>query len=227
MPPPGHARASRPLLSLAALCALALAVGPPLSSWSARYSSLEALQYCLLAIVVPALTALGAPWRLLGLGPWLERLEAVRHRESSMWRAGALVLPSLAVFVVWRLPALVDRLARDRWLLLAEAVTLVPAGVVIWLECVPSSPMSPRLPHFARIALAAITMWTIWVLAYLVGLANSDMYSVYSHVAHRTISAAADQQLTAGVLWFMAAVAFVPVVFTSLTVWLRNESPAS
>ena len=43
------------------------ALVPPLSTVARRVEVLEALQFALLAIGVPALVVLGAPWRLLGL----------------------------------------------------------------------------------------------------------------------------------------------------------------
>ncbi len=214
---------TRPLFSVAALLCLVIALTPPLSSWSHRYSTWEALQYGLLAVVVPALTVLGAPWRLLGLGSAFEQLEQRRHLRPGIARVSALVLPALVLLAIWRIPALVDRLASNRWLALAEAATLVPAGLAVWLELVPSPPLSPRLPSYLRIAVAAVTMWTIWILAYLVGLAGTNTYRAYAHVPHRAVSFAADQQLAAGVMWLVAACAFVPVVFLNLMSWLRNE----
>ncbi|MGO9558221.1 MAG: cytochrome c oxidase assembly protein [Acidimicrobiales bacterium] len=214
---------ARPSLSAAALLCLVIALAPPLSSWSHRYSTWEALQYGLVAVVVPALTVLGAPWRLLGLGPAFTRLEQRRPLQPGVARATALLVPALVLLAVWRSPALVDRLASNSWLVLAEAVTLVPAGIAVWLELVPSAPLTPHLPPYLRIAVAAVTMWTIWILAYLLGLAGTNTYPAYAHVAHRAVSVAADQQLTAGVMWLVAACAFVPVVFANLMTWLRNE----
>ena len=37
------------------------------------------------------------------------------------------------------------------------------------------------------------------------------------------LSLAADQQVTTGVLWAIAACAFIPVIFWNLVVWLRSE----
>jgi len=34
---------------------------------------------------------------------------------------------------------------------------------------------------------------------------------------------AADQQFSTGVLWLVAAVAFMPVIFWNLLTWLRSE----
>ncbi|MHB1988854.1 MAG: cytochrome c oxidase assembly protein [Acidimicrobiales bacterium] len=217
----------KPYLSIIGLAALVVALAPPLSSWSERYAVFEAVQYSLLAIVVPALLVLGAPWPLVGLGSFAGGVAKQRRRHATLPRAAGVVVPAIVVLVLWRTPVLVDHLARDRWLMVAEACTLVPAGTAIWLECVASPPFFPRIPAYARIAVAAITMWTIWVLSYLVGLSNTDAYAAYAVPTHRLLSRAADDQLAAGVTWLVAGCAFVPIVFANLMAWLRNDSAPS
>jgi cytochrome c oxidase assembly factor CtaG len=207
-----------------AFAVLVLAVTPPLASLALRYVAAEAGQYCLLAIVVPALTCLGAPWHLLGLGTILEKVAARRANHSRLRSAASAVLPALAVMIAWRTAPLVDRLAHDRWLLAVEVVTLVPAGMAIWLELVPSPPVLPRLAPYLRMAVAAVIMWTTWVCAYLVGLSNTVTYRAYSAVPHRAIGIFSDQQLAAGVMWFVAAAAFLPMAFLGLMSWLRRDT---
>ncbi len=125
--------------------------------------------------------------------------------------------------VAWRIPPSVDALARHGWLSLLEAVSLMTAGVGLWLELVESPPFSPRLARPKRIALAAVAMWTIWVTAYLVGLSHASVYRSYAHVAGRDLSVSADQALTTGILWVTSLGAFIPVIFSNLVLWLRSD----
>ena len=104
-----------------------------------------------------------------------------------------------------------------------EAVTLIAVGVGLWLELVESPPLTPRLTRPGRVALAAIAMWTIWILAYLVGLSHASWYQAYPHHAGTGFSLSADQQLTTGMLWFVSACAFMPVVYWNLIRWLQSE----
>ncbi len=214
---------ARTLTRVGSLVALVVALSPPLQGAAHRYAVFETVQYCLLAVVVPALAVLGAPWRLLGLSPLLERLDAGRARRRTIQRAAVELAPALAVLVAWRTPALVDRLQQHPFLLALEAVTLVPAGALIWLDCVASPPAVPRLSPLGRLPVAAVSMWTLWILAYIVGMATSDSYPAFAHVGGRSLSTAADLQLTAGVMWVVAAAAFLPILFSNLMAWLRSD----
>lgn len=232
-----------PRLVLAALGALLFVATlvPPLSSEARRVEALEALQFALLAIVVPALVALGAPWRLLGLAatrtgatdaegnvilehPQIaDRVAAARRRHPRLARSVAFVALDMAAVVAWRVPAAVDALARHGWLSVVEAVIVVGVGLGLWLELVESAPFAPRLAPARRMAVAAVAMWTIWVTAYLVGLSHASVYQAYAHVAGRDLSVSADQAITTWVLWFTSLCAFLPVIFANLALWLRSD----
>jgi cytochrome c oxidase assembly factor CtaG len=231
----------RPALAILAVLILVGALVPPLSTVARRVEVLEALQFALLAIVVPALVVLGAPWRLVGLAarnaggtdsegvavleqPGVaDRAAAARRRHPELARGMAYLGLDVALVVAWRIPASVDALARHGWLSLLEAVSLVTPGVGLWLELVESPPFAPRLARPKRIALAAVAMWTIWVTAYLVGLSHASVYRSYAHVVGRDLSVSADQALTTGILWLTSLCAFVPVIFANLVAWLRSD----
>jgi hypothetical protein len=66
-------------------------------------------------------------------------------------------------------------------------------------------------------------MWTVWVLAYLMAMSQNSWYRNIHHVAGRGLSQSADQQVTAGVMWFITAAAFLPVIFSNLNRWLKSE----
>jgi cytochrome c oxidase assembly factor CtaG len=237
--PPGSG--GRLVLAALAVAVFVAALVPPLSSEARQVEVYQALQFALLALGVPALVVLGAPWRLLGLaaGPatladaeglsridrprLADRLAAARRRYPEPVRSLAFLILDLAVVVAWRTPAGVDALARHGWLSLIEAATLVGAGMGLWLELVESPPVRPRLARPRRIVVAAVAMWTIWVTAYLLGLSHASVYGAFHHAAGHGLSVAADQALTTWVLWFTALCAFLPVIFTNLVVWLRSD----
>jgi len=230
-------------VALAAVAAVLLvtALVPPLSSEARHIEALEALQFALLALGVPALIVLAAPWRAFGLRagssttpdatgtallerpPTVDRVAAARRRHPGSARSVAYLILEMAVVVAWRIPASVDALARHGWLSVVEAVTLVGPGIGLWLELVWSPPFTPRLARPKRIAVAAVAMWTIWVTAYLVGLSHASVYRAYAHGPGGDLSVAADQAIATGVLWFTSLCAFVPVIFSNFMIWLRSD----
>jgi cytochrome c oxidase assembly factor CtaG len=209
---------------------------PPLAVLAGRYVYAESIQFCVFAMVGPVLIVLGAPWRFLRLsragtgvdapaaGP-ADRLAAGRRRQSSFLRAAVFMLVFMAVSLAWRLPPVMDALARQPALMLAEMVTLLAAGTGLWLELIDSPPLTPRLPHPQRAAVAALSMWFTWTVAYVLGFANHAVLHAYSG-AGRGLSIIADQEITVGLVWGVAGVCFVPVVIVTMGRWLtHSEDP--
>ncbi len=221
---------------LAAVVVAALTLVPPVSRSGRNSEYGAALQFSLLAVVLPALVTIGAPWRLLGLARGTtpggvprvaDRLadRRLRHREL-LWSL-AFIAGDLGVIVAWHLPVAVAAVARHAWLVPLEGAALLVFGVGLWLELTPSPPLVPRSGFLRRAVLAAFVMWAFWILAYVVGLANHDFYRNFDHVSGG-LSAAADQQIASAVVWFFAAIAFLPVIFWNALLWLKaDEDPDS
>ena len=92
---------------------LLLGLLSPLSSAARRDEFALALQFSLFAIVVPALVALGAPWRLVGLagGPAaaappriVDRLADRRSRHRELPWSLALIGCDLGAAIAWHAP---------------------------------------------------------------------------------------------------------------------------
>ena len=229
-PPHGlHARWRDLCLLGAVVVALACLI-PPLSSTARRFEYGEALQFSLLAIVLPVLVAIGAPWRRLGLAragepdpPRLvDRVADRRLRHQELPWSLAFIALDLAAVVAWHAPRAVADVSEHGWLIPLEAATLLAVGLGLWLELVNSPPLVPRSGYLRRAVLAAFAMWTFWILAYILGLANHAFYPNFPH-APGGLSAAADQQIASAVLWFVAAASFVPVIFWNAMMWLRTD----
>ena len=232
---PPAAERGRPWLAAAgvALIVTALAV----TGLARRYVVAESAQFVVFAMAAPALIVLGAPWRLLrlsnaaGPGPGqlgtapLDRLAAARRQQTSFLRAAGFLVVFIATGVAWRLPPVVDALARHPALVAVELVTLLAAGLGLWLELVSSPPLAPRLPNPHRAAVAALAMWSIWAVAYALGLANHAVFHGYDGPGS-ALSGVADQQITVALVWAVSACCFVPVVFVALLSWLSaSDNP--
>ena len=217
---------------LAAAGALAVLVSlvPPVGTLARQHVFAESVQFVLFAMAGPALIVLGAPWRFLRLsragdgGPAgaLDRLAEGRRRKTSFYRAAAFLLAFAGTSLVWRLPPVVDALARRPALVAAELVTLLAAGTGLWLELVRSPPLAPRLPNPQRAAVAALAMWSTWAVAYALGFANHPVFRGYDG-AGGGLSAVADQEITVGLVWAVSAFGFVPVVFTCRLSGLKDS----
>ena len=214
-----------------AFVALVIALVPPLSGAARRIEYAQAMQFSLLAMVVPALATAGAPWRRLRLAgrgtpdtppQAVDRLAQGRRRHRELSRSLAFIALDVAVIIAWHTPVAVAAAARHVWLAPVEAVTLLVLGVGLWLELVQSPPLAPRSGHLRRAVLAALVMWAFWILAYVVGMSNHDFYPNFHH-APGGLSAAADQQIASAVLWLFSAVTFMPVIFWNALMWLKTE----
>jgi cytochrome c oxidase assembly factor CtaG len=215
--PAAHTAGRRRVVLGAAALIGVLTFVPPLSSWAGRYESGEVLRFGLWAIAVPPLVALGTHW------PSAASWAGARARHPGLGRVAGFLLLDWLVMVWWFTPLAVRTVATDPWLVPVEVLTLLVAGVGLWLELVESPPLVPRVDAFRRAVLGALTMWFVWTEAYLVGMSQSGWYRNFSHGAGHGLSRAADQQVAAAVLWFIATVVFVPVIFANAMRWLHGE----
>ena len=222
---PGPPAAVRGRPWLAAAGAALIVAGVAIEAPARRYVVAESAQFLAFAMAGPALLVLGAPWRLLRLTGPLDRLAAARRRKTSFLRAAAFLVVFVGVSAAWRLPPVMDALARHPVLVLPELITLLAAGTALWLELVPSPPLAPRLPKPHRAAIAALAMWSTWAVAYALGMSNHAVFHGYDPVGG-ALSAVADQEITVGLVWAVSAFCFVPVVFVTLLTWLSaSDNP--
>lgn len=127
----------------------------------------------------------------------------------------------MALVIVWRLPAALDTLARYPVLAAAELITLVGAGLGVWLAIAGLTPARP-LPRPLRAAMAAVAMWTIWIVAYVTGMSSLALLP-RSAPAAEILGSAMDRQLATAVLWAALAICLGPVVYYMLITWLGER----
>lgn len=232
----------RNLLAGVGLLIWILFLAPPLSGWARQYEYVQGIQFCLFAVVVPFLLVAGRPWRWLGLTageplrfssdgvlispthPRLfDRAAIARTKRSAHRRPVILTMLFIVQAVLWRSSPAVDALVRHGWLTDVESLALVVGGVALWMDLIEAAPFHPGATRPYRIAISAVSMWTVWVLAYLMAMSQNSWYGDIRHVAGRGLSQSADQQFTAGAMWFLTAAAFLPLIFSNLNRWLKSE----
>jgi cytochrome c oxidase assembly factor CtaG len=199
-----------------------------MTTWSHRYEFVQAIQFAALGFWVPALLTAGAPWerwRLTRVSATGEIVGGVwrGRRQVSQGRVLSLTAIFVAVSIFWRLAPIVNGLSEHEWIVVVEALTLTGAGVAFMCDVIESPPLRPGVSRPYRIAISAAVMWSAWVFVYLEAMSHVSWYRAFRHVAGRSLSVSADQQLSAGSVWFMTGVVFVPIIFWSLIHWLQAE----
>ena len=181
----------------------------PLEAVARRYLFAESVQFCAFAMAIPALVVLGAPWT-----PRLGRLAF----------GGALAVGGVfaGICLLWRLPPVLDALARHPVLQVPELVTLLLAGAALWLQLVSSPASAARPTRPQRAAVAALAMWSIWAIAYVLGFANHAVTHAYD--LSGSLGAVTDQEVTAALMWAVSGACFIPIICVTLLGWLRDSA---
>jgi cytochrome c oxidase assembly factor CtaG len=230
------------IIACGALALWVIAIIPPVLSLTGQYEFVQSTQFCLFAVVIPALIVVGGPWRWFDLASLDEplvdddgrQITVAQPRPLDSWaqarstrkgyrRAVALLLIFMGQTILWRSAPVVDQLIRHPWVSIVESITLVVGGAFLWLELMESAPFRPTTARPYRIGVAAIAMWTVWVIAYLMAMAQNTWYTGFRHVGRRLFSLAVDQQVTTALMWFLTACAFLPIIFANLNRWLQSE----
>jgi putative membrane protein len=234
-------RRIRSLWFYAGLLVLLLAVVSPIDYWADSYFMVHMVQHLLLMFAAPSLVVKGAPGqplldalpgrsgkavtRSVVAGDWSRPLRA-------LWRflttpIVAVVLFNL-VMVVWHLPGPFDLAENNSmvhiWLMHSSFFL---AGVLFWLQFIPSPPFRSRMPLLGRAAaLLATNVVMIFIAMSLSIFATHSVYAVYDHVPGVTLPAFADQQIGAAILWVCGDFWALPTMIITVRKILNDETGA-
>ena len=225
----------------AALAVLAIALASPIERLSAQLFWVHMIQHVLLLVVAAPLFVVARPWirlwRCLPLDArrWLargisqgERMAPLRLLSRTLGRPVPSFVAFSVVLLAWHVPALFDATLRSGTLHALEHTLFFCTALMFWKQVIPSPPLHTRLMAPQRVAYSIGGMIVSWVLAVVLALAPHPLYSFYAHQASRPggISAMADQQLAAGIMWVPGSVTFLIVVFVYVHRWLTPPEPA-
>jgi putative membrane protein len=221
---------------LAALAALDSPLDPLADSVFAAHMA----QHVLLLAVAPPLLVVSAPWLRLWQPLPLGFRRTVAHAvvRSPALRplratARALAHPLCAwsllnvTMIVWHIPALYDLTLRSAPVHELEHALFFGTGLLFWGAVFDSPPFRARLDWLWRVAFVVTGMLVGWVLAVVLAFAPSPLYPAYADLAHRPggLSALADQQLAAGVMWVPGSLAYTVAIIVFFYRWL-GPAPA-
>ncbi len=221
---------------------LLVALEPPLDGLADRSFAVHMCQHVLLLSVVPPLVVLGRPWPRMWMPfPAAARRAAARGLARGRWSAPlrlagrALSAPPAALallataLVVWHLPAMYDAAVNSELVHFGEhAAFLVPA-LLFWGSLLGAPPVRARIDHVRRAGWFALAIVPGWVLAIVIAFAHHPLYPAYAALAHRPagLSALADQQLAAGVMWVPGSLAYFVAAVVYAYRWLEPAPPGA
>jgi cytochrome c oxidase assembly factor CtaG len=201
------------------LLVIVAAIDSPVDRYADRLFWVHMVQHVLLTMVAPPLILLGRPWprsvRALPLG-----VRRVVARSLHACRVLAAPLVAFLVFNVvllaWHVPVLFDLTLRNEVVHDLEHALFLVTALLFWTHLTPTS-RRPRLGAAQRIAYGVGAILVSWVLAVVLGFASHPLYGHYAALAHRPggLSALADQQLAAGIMWVPASIPFTIAVLVA------------
>jgi putative membrane protein len=212
----------------AGLATLVAAVAGPVDVYADRLFFIHMIQHVLVTMVAPPLLLIGRPWpRVVRPLPARLRRRAARagHAVQRDLKRLASPLPAFALFngvlLLWHVPALYDATLRSELVHDCEHMLFFVTALLFWAHLVPAG-RRPALGEAQRVAYGTGAILVSWALAVVLGLATRPLYGAYAELAHRPlgISALADQQLAAGVMWVPASIPFTVAVFVAAYGWL-------
>jgi cytochrome c oxidase assembly factor CtaG len=225
-----------------AMAVLVIALASPIDAYSDELFWVHMTQHVLLMLVAAPLLVISRPWvrtwRVLPLSARrpIARGLAKGHRTAPLRRlahaagspVGSLVLFSV-VLLAWHVPALFDATLSSSAVHALEHTLFLLVAVLFFKHLIGSPPLRAPLGDVARVLFAVAGMTVSWLLAVVLALAPHALYSHYADLPTRPggISALADQQLAAGVMWVPGSVTFVVIIFVYLHRWLSPPAPST
>ncbi len=232
------ARRRRHASFYAGIAVVLIALASPLDALSEQLFWAHMVQHMLLLVVAPPLIVLSRPWirlwRTLPLGARQSLGRSLaRGRMVGLRRLGAWLgrpLPTFVLFcgvvVAWHAPVLFDATLRSETLHALEHTLFFATALMFWKQAIDSPPLHASLNELQRVVYLIGAMVAMWILAVVLALAPHPLYAGYAHEAVRPggISAFADQQIAAGIMWVPGSLAFVIAIFLYVHRWLTPAS---
>jgi putative membrane protein len=225
----------RSLAFYAGLLIILIALSPPVDALTDKLFWAQMIQRLLLLTAAAPLIALGRPWIVLwrALPPRVRQpvtraltrspsCAPVRGLFRALARPPGAWLAFSVNLVFWHVPGPNDLTLRNGYAhLLADGAFLL-FGIFFWNQVTGSSRATSPATYSRRIGYVASAMVTNVGLAIFLAFAQHPLYAPYADLAHRPggITALADQQIGAGVMWAAGDLPFAIALALLVQHWL-------
>ena len=127
--------------------------------------------------------------------------------------------------VAWHVPAAYDLTLRSQSVHELEHALFFVTGVLFWTSRGRLAAVPARLGWVWRAAFVTSGMLVGWVLAIVLAFATTPIYPAYAELPRRPggLSALADQQIAAGVMWVPGSLAYTIAFVVFFYRWLDPE----
>jgi putative membrane protein len=215
---------------LAGLGVVLIALQSGIERYDTTLFSIHMVQHILLALVAPPLLALGAPiTQLLRASSPATRNRWILPflRSRPIWfLSHPVVAWVLFASVMWgtHFSPLFDLSLENRLVHDLEHVLYIGAALLFWWPIVGLDPAPHRMGHAGRILDLFMQMPQTSFLSMAILFAGQPLYPHYATLnSPYGIDALADQQLAAGIMWFVGDVIFMVALLVVLAGWIRSE----
>jgi putative membrane protein len=219
------------------LAVILVALDTPLESLARQLFWAHMTQHLLLIMVAAPLLVLASPWLQIwrGLPLSIRRplaKTAVRHpalagpRRALAWLSapvGAFII-STANLWLWHWPVAYDLTLRNHAVHHLEHALFLGLGILFWAQVIDQHPFHARLTSLERSVYVFLGTIQAWALAAVLAFATTPYYA-YGLLPRRPggISALADQQFGAGIMWVPGSITFSIVFLACLYRWFGEE----
>jgi putative copper resistance protein D len=215
---------------LGGLFAIAVALMSGIERYDTTLFSVHMVQHLVLMLVAAPLIVLSAPITQV--------LRVASPRVRQRWILPVLESAPIAVLshpavtwltftaVLWfsHFSALFDTALRDPFIHDLEHGLFLGAAILFWWPVVGLDPSPHRLSYPARIGYLLLQLPFSSFLAMVVLFAGAPLYLHYATLgAPYGISALSDQQLAAGIMWFVGDIVVIGAILTMVGLWMGDE----
>jgi putative membrane protein len=223
---------------VAGLATIVVALDSPIDDLAEQLLWVHMVQHILLLVVAPPLLALARPWNRMWHGLPLgfrrrtanavarsPRLAPVRGIANALQDPLPSWLAFNVTFVAWHVPAAYDATLNSQFVHALEHLMFFSTALLFWTRVIDSPPWRSPLADVPRAVYVGAAMLVSWVLAIAFAVSTAPVYAPYADEASRPggLTALADQQLAAGVMWVPGSIPLAIAILFVVYRWLQPK----